>query len=178
MIPPIKPIQVPDEYKLGEVLDDAQEELEKLTTERQRIDRRIAKLQGDIVHLSALCGVEVEDPIKQLGLTDAIRYIFGREERALSRQQVVEILEHSYDVSSYKNLAANVHTIVRRLLKSGQIKPVLNALLGKIGDPETYVWAKNSMPPPPPALPTTKREPVEVESSSVGRRIRKEFIKP
>lgn len=167
MIPPLKPIQIADEYKLADALDAAQEELEKLTIERQRIDRRIAKLQGDIVHLSALCGVEVEDPIKQLGLTDAIRYIFGREERALSRQQVVEILEQSYDVSSYKNLAANVHTIVRRLLKSGQIKPVLNALLGKIGDTETYIWT-NGMTPPPPPLPP----------SSVGRKIRKEFIKP
>jgi len=141
-----------DEYKLLDVLEAAQEELVKLTQEREKIDWRINKLQNDIVHLAALCRVEVEDPIKQLGLTDAIRWIFARDDNPLSTQQVADVLEQSYDVSGYKNLSANVHTIVRRLVKAGDIKQVgyISSGLRKIGeDREKYIWA-GGLPPPPP----------------------------
>lgn len=149
----IEQMQPIDEYKLLEVLEAAQEELVKLTQERERIDWRINKLQNDIVHLAALCRVEVEDPIKQLGLTDAIRWIFARDDKPLGTQQVADVLEQSYDVSGYKNLAANVHTIVRRLVKAGDIKLSNIAVpltLRKVGeDREKYVWA-GGLPPPPP----------------------------
>jgi hypothetical protein len=143
-----------DEYKLSEVLEATQVELVKLTEERERIERRMNKLQNDIVHLAALCRVEVEDPIKQLGLTDAVRYIFSREARPLDKPEVVAILEQSYDVSGYKNLLANVHTIVRRLIKSGEIKrfPEIPRTPGKIGeDKGKYVWSGRSLSPPPPS---------------------------
>jgi len=141
-----------DEYNLLEILEATQEELMKLTEERERIERRANKLQNDIVHLAALCRVEVEDPIKQLGLTDAIRWIFAREEKPLSVQQIADVLEQAYDVSGYKNLPANVHTIVGRLVKAGDIKQVgyISPGIRKIGeDREKYVWA-GGLPPPPP----------------------------
>ncbi|HEV3419533.1 MAG TPA: hypothetical protein VG075_04460 [Candidatus Acidoferrum sp.] len=144
-----------DEYNLLNTLEAAQEELLKLTDDREKIERRMNQLQNDIVHLAALCRKEVEDPIKQLGLTDAIRYIFSRENRPLDKQQVAAILEKSYDVDAYKNLLANVHTIVRRLVKSGEVKLVHDdsslAIGATIGEKEKYTWSGRILPPPPPS---------------------------
>ena len=98
-----------DEYNLKAVLEAAQDELVKLIQDRQSLEWRINKLQNDIVHLSALCHVEVDDPVAQLGLTDAVRWIFAREKKPLAVNEVVETLHRSYqDVSEYKNLAASV----------------------------------------------------------------------
>src|SRR5260370_41433892 len=97
-----------DEYNLMDTLEAAQDELVKLLREHESIEWRINKLQNDIVHLAALCRVEIEDPIKQLGLTDAVRYILGREKKPLTIQEIVEALsKSSYDVSGYKNISAN-----------------------------------------------------------------------
>jgi hypothetical protein len=150
-IKPMRPPELLDEYNLTAVLEAAQDDLLKLTEQRESIDRRINKLQSNIVHLAALCGVEIEDPIKQLGLTDAIRYIFGRAGMPLNRQQVIGKLNESYDVSSYKNLPANVHTIVRRLVKSGEIKPPVQGSVGQVDGQEQYIWSPEKLLPPPPS---------------------------
>jgi hypothetical protein len=151
-----------DEYKLRGTLEAAQDELISLLKERDLIEWRINKLQNDIVHLAALCRVEVEDPIRQLGLTDAVRWIFARErDKELTARQVLGALQTSWhDAPSYKNLHANVITVVRRLLKAGEIKPSSAALpmtppgaLGRIDDDEdaAYVWG-GGLPPLPPNL--------------------------
>jgi hypothetical protein len=172
MTEPSKPPQIHDEYNLSEALQATNDELVDLTEKREQLDRRIAKLQSDRVHLAALCGAEIDDPIKQLGLTDAVRHLFGRAGAPASRKQIVEMLERSYDVSTYKNLPANVHTIVRRLLKSGEIKQVAPGVLGRIGEQEMYQWAKG-IAPPPPALPVNTKFFIEdaptVEPSELGR---------
>jgi hypothetical protein len=152
------PLDALDEYNLRETLEATQEELIKLMKERELMDWRINKLQNDIVHLAALCRVEVEDPIRQLGLTDAVRWIFAKDRgKSLSVRQVVDELQKSWsDASTYKNLPANVHTVVRRLRKAGDIKPaelpMYPAPLGKIGaDEDKYIWG-GGLPPLPPRL--------------------------
>jgi len=112
-----------DEYKLGDILEATQEQLVRLIRDREHLDWRINKLQNDVVHLAALCGVEVEDPMKQLGLTDAIRWTFAKNRNAsLSVKEITEALRQSYrNASQYKNLPANVQTIVKRLLKAEEI---------------------------------------------------------
>jgi hypothetical protein len=161
------PFPLSDEYHLRDALEAAQEELVKLLKEKGSMEWRINKLQNDIVHLAALCRVEVEDPIRQLGLTDAIRWIFSRDrDKGLTIKQVVEALRSSWnDASTYKNLHANVHTVVRRLKKAGEIKcipefsagaallaglPVSFARTGD-GDEEEYIWG-GGLPPPLPDL--------------------------
>jgi len=61
--------------RLREVLDNYQGELERLLQERTRLDARILQLQHDIRHVARMVDVTVDDPITQLGLTDAIRYV-------------------------------------------------------------------------------------------------------
>jgi hypothetical protein len=156
------PLDVLDEYKLREILEATQEELVKLLKEREHMDWRINKLQNDIVHLAALCGVEVEDPIRQLGLTDAVRWIFAvNKDKSLSVRQVVNELEKSWttEASTYKNLHANVHTIFRRLKKAEDIKPSPELSMyppvtppGQArDDEEKYIWG-GGLPPLPPRL--------------------------
>jgi hypothetical protein len=159
-----------DEYNLQDALEAAQEELVKLLQEREQMEWRINKLQNDIVHLAALCRVEVEDPIRQLGLTDAVRWIFARDsgarlgtKRPLSIKQVVEELQKSWsDAAAYKNLQANVHTVVRRLKKAGEIEPssevpaypylpALGGIGGLVEEEDKYVWG-GGLPPMPPDL--------------------------
>jgi septal ring factor EnvC (AmiA/AmiB activator) len=140
-----------DEYKLCDRLEAAQEELVRLIEQRERLEWRISKLQTDIVHLAALCGVEVVDPMKQLGLTDVIRWIFARsKDTPLSAKQVTEAVTQSHlKTSEYKNLPANVRTIVKRLVKAQEVivEPV-NQLAA--GDPK-FKWA-GGLPPLPPSL--------------------------
>ena len=62
-----------DEYKLMDTLEATQDELVDLIRQRESIEYQINKLQNDITHLAALCRVDVEDPIQQLGLTDVIQ---------------------------------------------------------------------------------------------------------
>jgi hypothetical protein len=136
---------------LKDTLEAAQDELVQLLRDRENLDWRIDKLQNDIIHLAALCRVEIEDPLKQLGLTDAVRWVLSKEKRPLTILQIVDVLKGSnYDVSDYKNLPANVQTIVTRLVKAGDVEalPVVPPLTVKtfhwIGDP--FILA------PPPTL--------------------------
>jgi hypothetical protein len=122
---PVPPVTGLDEYNLKDKLEAAQDELVKLLRERQTLEWRINKLQNDIVHLAALCNVEVEDPLAQLGLTDAVRWILASEKKPLAVSEIVEALRRSYpDVSEYKNLPANIHTVIRRLVKASAVRPV------------------------------------------------------
>jgi hypothetical protein len=164
--PPYIPLSALDEYNLRETLEAAQEELVNLMKEREQTEWRISKLQTDIVHLAALCRVEVEDPIRQLGLTDAVRWIFAtNRDKCLSVREVVIELQKSWaESSTYKNIHANVHTVFRRLRKAGDIKPCPEmprlpslpypeqTLSEKISDDEDkYTWG-GGLPPLPPRL--------------------------
>lgn len=139
-----------DEYNLKAALEAAQDELVRLLRERESMEWRINKLQNDIVHLSALCRVEVEDPIKQLGLTDAVRFILGTKKTPMTIPAIVEGLNKStYDVSEYINLPANVHTIVRRLVKAKEVKDMGEKFFLWVGGippfPKPTSWLKERM---------------------------------
>jgi hypothetical protein len=60
--------------RLRDVLDNHQGELERLLEERTRLDERILQLENKIRHVARMVDT-VDDPITQLGLTDAIRYV-------------------------------------------------------------------------------------------------------
>ncbi len=109
--------------RLKDLLEKAQAELVRLLEERKNLDWAIRKLQQDITHLGALCQVEVDDPFKQLGMTDAIRWIFGTRKEPLTASDVRDKLsEAGFDLSEYKNPMACVHTILKRLVQAEQVK--------------------------------------------------------
>lgn len=135
--------------RFAELLEAAQDDLLDTLKQRERLDHKIRILQEDIAHLAPLAGVEVEDPIIALGLTDAIRYVFGKAKpHPMGPPEVKDALTKSgYDVSEYSNIAASIHTIIKRLLKKNEITPALPKWADN--KDRKYVWC-GGLPPPPP----------------------------
>jgi len=155
--------------RLKSLLESAQDELVEAMEKQEQLTFRIHKLREDIVHLAALCGEAVEEPLKDWGLTEAIRYVIGKyRPKALSAIAVKEALvADGYDISEYSNVMASIHQVLKRLLKKGEIVP---GLRGVGSSDKVYVWGKG-MPPSPP-LPermkkriTPLRTPHEVSGS-------------
>src|SRR5580765_7349513 len=112
-------------------LEAATREYEELGARRQAIDKRLAELAQTIGTLSKLIGLTPTVPI---GLTDAVRLIM----RGGVPMTPVEIRDRlhaiGFDVSKYVNDLAAVHTILKRLNESGEIRFVARS--GK----HQYVW--------------------------------------
>jgi hypothetical protein len=107
--------------RLRDVLDNYQGELERLLEERTRLDARILQLQQDIRHVARIVDVTVDDPITQLGLTDAIRYVIQHAGKPMTPVDVRdELLKRYCDPEDYRNLLASVHTIMKRLERVGR----------------------------------------------------------
>jgi hypothetical protein len=74
------------------------------------LDARILQLQNKIRHLAGMVDVPVDDPIAQLGLTDAIRYVIRHAGRTVAPVDVRdELLKRYCDPEDYSNLLASVH---------------------------------------------------------------------
>jgi hypothetical protein len=113
--------------RLKLLLEAAQDELLRLMKERRDIEMRIPEIQRDISYLAPLCGAEVSDPVKELGVTDAVRYVLARAgiaEKSLTAKMVKEVLDDlGFDFSGSKNPIATIHTILGRLVRYREIEP-------------------------------------------------------
>jgi len=113
-------------------LDAAIREYEALGAERQRVDKRLAELAQTISTLSKLLGFT---PTVPLGLTDAVRLVM----RAGVPMTPIEIRDRlhgiGFDVSKYVNDLAAVHTILRRLNASGELR-----LIPRPSGAHQYTW--------------------------------------
>jgi hypothetical protein len=108
--------------RLRDVLDNHQGDLERLLEERTRLDERILQLQNKIRHVASMVDVTVDDPIQQLGLTDAIRYVIQHARKPMTPVDVRdELLKRYCDPEDYRNLLASVHTVMKRLERAGAI---------------------------------------------------------
>ena len=100
-------------------LDAATREYEDLGAKRHAIDKRLAELAQTIGTLSKLIGLA---PTVPLGLTDAVRLIM----RGGVPMTPVEVRDRlhaiGFDVSKYANDLAAVHTILKRLNESGELR--------------------------------------------------------
>ena len=144
-----------EKERFKQLLDAAQDELLDAVTQRNSLEFRIRKLHDDIVHLAALCGEQAEDPIKDLGLTDAIRYVLSHAKegpvKLLTPIDIKAALSaRGLDVSQYSNVMASIHTVLRRLQRKGEILP--SRFRGG-----SYIWTGRGLTPPPP-LPDWLKE--------------------
>ena len=88
----------------------------------EHLDVTIHELQNNIRHLARMCDVPVDDPIKQLGLTDAIRYVIGNYGKPITPVEVRDQLLRWYcKHDDYRNLLASVHTVMKRVERAGEI---------------------------------------------------------
>jgi hypothetical protein len=113
-------------------LEKAIAEYEHLGEERRRIDDRLAQLTQTITTLSRLIGLE---PTIPLGLTDACRLVYRNAGIPLSPTDVRERLRAiGFELSNYSNEMAAIHTVLRRLNDSGELRAM--AAPGK----QIYAW--------------------------------------
>jgi len=111
-----------DDYRRA--LEAATKEYEELGAKRQAIDKRLGELAQTIGTLSRLLGYT---PTVPFGLTDAVRLIM----RGGVPMTPIEVRDRlhaiGFDVSKYANDLAAVHTILKRLNESGELRFIPSA---------------------------------------------------
>jgi len=126
-----------DNYRAA--LAAAIKEYEALGDERRDIDQRLAQLAHTIGTLSKLLGMT---PTVPMGLTDAIRLVIRGAGVPMTPVDVRDRLHAiGFDVSKYSNDLAAVHTILRRLNESGELRFIARAP-GK----HQYTWNRPTTP--------------------------------
>jgi hypothetical protein len=116
-------------------LETAIREYEALGQQRQDIDKRLAEVAQTIGSLSRLCGLASTVPI---GLTDACRLVVRGAGVPVTPTDVRERLKAiGFDLSKYVNDLAAIHTILKRLNESGELR--LIASTHRSGK-HTYLW--------------------------------------
>ena len=122
-----------DDYRRA--LATAIREYEALGAQRQDIDRRLAEVAQTIGTLSRLCGLT---PTVALGLTDACRLVVRGAGVPLAAIDVRQRLQSiGFDLSKYANDLAAIHTILKRLNESGELRIVARG--NEPGRP-SYLW--------------------------------------
>ena len=113
-------------------LDAAVREYESLGAQRQEIDRRLAHLAQTIGTLSRLLGLT---PTVPLGLTDACRLVL-RGGLPLTPVEVRDrLLQIGVDLTVYTNDLSAIHTVLKRLNESSEIR-----LVPKPSGKHAYLW--------------------------------------
>lgn len=124
-----------DDYRRA--LEAAVREYEELGERRRAIDQRLAELAQTIGTLSKLLGLT---PTVPLGLTDAIRLVMRGVGIPMTPIDVRDRLHAiGFDVSKYANDLAAVHTILKRLNESGELRFVARGP-GK----HQYIWNRGT----------------------------------
>jgi hypothetical protein len=115
-------------------LEAARDELQQLYSQQEEVSKRIVKLRKTIAHLAELCdehdiGIDAENPFAldilfgTMGLTEACREVVkAADPDGLTPVEVKEGLRKmGFDMSDYKNILSSIHTVLKRLAKSGVI---------------------------------------------------------
>jgi len=122
---------VNDDYRRA--LEAATGEYEELGAKRREIDGRLSQLSQSIATLTRLLGFT---PTVPFGLTDAIRMTVRGAGVPMTPVEVRDRLHAiGFDVSKYANDLAAVHTILKRLNESGEIR-----FLARPGGKHQYIW--------------------------------------
>src|SRR5262249_41328652 len=96
----------------------ANREMESLMQQRAELDQRILHLRQTLVSLSHLCGFT---PTVSWGMTDGVRFILRRARQPMTAIDVREALTNwGFDMSKYANDLSAIHTLLKRLNKTGE----------------------------------------------------------
>lgn len=102
-------------------LDAAVKEYEALGEQRRDIDKRLAHLAQTIGTLSRLLGLT---PTVPLGLTDGCRLVLRSGVPMTPVQVRDRLLDVGLDLTAYTNDLSAIHTVLKRLNESGEIRIV------------------------------------------------------
>ena len=115
-------------------LEAAAKEYEELGEQRRKIDERLTQLAQTIGTLSRLLGLT---PTVPLSITDAVRLAMRAGVPMTPPEVRDRLLSIGYDLSTYSNELAVIHTVLRRLNEAGEIR-----IIPKSGGKNAYLWAK------------------------------------
>lgn len=119
------------DYRLA--LDAAVKEYEALGEKRREIETRLGQLTQTIGTLSRLLGLV---PTVPLGLTDAVRLVVRSGGLPMTPVEIRDrLLAIGFDTSKYTNDLAAVHTILKRLNDSGEVR-----FLPRASGKHRYTW--------------------------------------
>jgi hypothetical protein len=119
-----------DDYRTA--LDAAIKEYEELGAERRTIDGRLAQLAQTIGTLTRLLGLT---PTVPLGLTDACRLVLRAGLPMTPLEVRDRLLGIGVDLSIYSSDLSAIHTILKRLNESGEIR-----LIPRAAGKHAYLW--------------------------------------
>ncbi len=126
-----------DEYR--QALDAASRELETLGVQRADLDRRIGQLMQTVGNLMRLCNLT---PTVTMGLTDGIRMVLRAATAPLTAVEVrAQLAAMGIDLSRYENDLAAIHTTLKRLDQSGEVRFIPQPW----GKP-SYQWIVGTIP--------------------------------
>jgi hypothetical protein len=115
-------------------LEAAAKEYEELGEQRRRIDERLTQLAQTIGTLSRLIGLT---PTVPLSITDAVRLAVRAGVPMTPPEVRDRLLSIGFDLSSYSNGLAVIHTVLKRLNEAGEVR-----IIPKHGGKHAYLWAK------------------------------------
>jgi hypothetical protein len=131
------------EYK--KMAEAIQIEIESLEIQQEDIERRIARLKQALIGLAPLAdesqpsglgawfGEAVTTELQSMSISDVTRQIFQAASKPLAPTEVKQqLLNMGKDLSGQKNLMASIHSLLKRLVASGDIETRDNGL--------TYQW--------------------------------------
>ena len=102
-------------------LDAALRELEQAMAQRAALETRIAQLRQTVGTLNRLCGYE---PTVPWSLTDACRVVLRSAAAPLTAVEIRNRLQTiGLDTTRYANALSAVHTVLKRLVETGEILP-------------------------------------------------------
>jgi len=140
-------------------LDAACREYETLTKQRAELDGRIAQLAQTIGSLTRLCGYV---PTVPMGLTEACRMVLKAAGHPLTALEVRAQLDAmGVDLSKYSSDLSAIHTVLKRLTKSGEA-----TFVARGWDKPGYRWDL------PTAAPPTARHDSKKGTSARGTKKR------
>ena len=115
-------------------LADAQKELRGLFRKQEEMERQIARLRQTIAAIGRVCEPDAthnaqartrDSTIRGVGLTDAVRTALMSTRRPLHAVEIRDMLETvGYDPGSSPHTLISIHTALRRLFQSGEVKAV------------------------------------------------------
>jgi len=111
--------------------DKATERLTAIRIENYQLNDKVGKLRRTITALAAMCS---ESPwLDPIGITDACEEVMAIEREDVTTQNVVEKLEAmGFDLSSQKNAAASVHSVLTRLAEKKKIEKITKEESGAV----------------------------------------------
>jgi division protein CdvB (Snf7/Vps24/ESCRT-III family) len=122
--------------KYHRALFQAEQDLARCLVQRQKIDHKVARLQAVITQLQDLCAEmdhknferRVERVVKadlNMGITELARVFLKEMSLPMTASDLKEKMEaRKLDVSRYANPLAVIHTVLKRLVQSGEVKVV------------------------------------------------------